>query len=69
MMQTEITIDEAKAHALALAANDEGIDKAVRDGRLTPEEGMALKFDDTPRIRVLVEKAIARFCERQRDLH
>ena len=59
-------VDEAKAHALALAANDEAIDQAVRDGRLTPAEGMALKFDDSPRVIALVDKAIADYYERHR---
>ena len=59
------TLDEPKAHALALAANDELIEQAVRDGRLTPQQGAALKFDDTARIRALIDAAIATFYSRQ----
>lgn len=59
-------IDEEMAHALALAASDEAIDTAVRDGRLTPEEGVARKFDDTARVRALVDEAIATYYARQR---
>lgn len=67
-MQENI-IDEPKAHALALAANDELIDQAVRDGRLTPREGAALKFDDMARIRAIVDDAIAAYYARQVGLH
>jgi putative NIF3 family GTP cyclohydrolase 1 type 2 len=62
-------LDEDKAHALALAANDEAIDEAVRAGRLTPHEGIARKFDDTARIRALVDDAIAAFHARDKGLH
>lgn len=65
----QITIDEPKAHALALTANDDAIDHAVCEGRLTPEEGAALKFDDTARIRAIVDAAIAVFYARQVGLH
>lgn len=66
-MNQELTIDHAKAHALAIAANDEDIDRAVSAGRLTPLEGTTRKLDDAPRIHALVEKAIADFLAR--DYH
>lgn len=68
-MDEELFVDRKTAHALALAANDDAIDEAVRAGILTPEEGMAQKFDDTGRIHALVEKAIENFLARFRVLH
>lgn len=68
-MDQEIYIDYDKAHALALAANDEAIDDAVRAGILTPEEGLARKFDDTGRIRAMVETAIAVYLAKYKVLH
>ncbi len=62
-------LDEEKCHALALAANDELIDQAVHDGRLTPEEGVAQKFDDTARVRALIDDAIAAYYAREKGLH